>query len=212
MPTKLPSVTRRHFLTSAATAAGAVVIPVAAATPAADAVTPVTVPASRSAAQSVSSLVLNVNGQAHELSVEPRLTLLDALREHLGLLGTKKGCDRGQCGACTVLVRGRRINSCLTLALMHENDEIVTVEGLAAPDGTLHPMQQAFVKHDAFQCGFCTPGQLCSAVALVDEHRHGAQASQPLSDQDIRERMSGNLCRCGAYPNILDAVREVARG
>ena len=212
MPTKLPSVTRRHFLTSAATAAGAVVIPVAAATPAADTVTPVTVPASRSAAQNVSSLVLNVNGQAHELSVEPRLTLLDALREHLGLLGTKKGCDRGQCGACTVLVRGRRINSCLTLALMHQNDEIVTVEGLAAPDGTLHPMQQAFVKHDAFQCGFCTPGQLCSAVALVDEHRHGAQASQLLSDQDIRERMSGNLCRCGAYPNILDAVREVARG
>ena len=212
MSTKLPSVTRRHFLTSAATAAGAVVIPVAAATPAADTVTPVTVPASRSAAQNVSSLVLNVNGQAHELSVEPRLTLLDALREHLGLLGTKKGCDRGQCGACTVLVRGRRINSCLTLALMHQNDEIVTVEGLAAPDGTLHPMQQAFVKHDAFQCGFCTPGQLCSAVALVDEHRHGAQASQPLSDQDIRERMSGNLCRCGAYPNILDAVREVARG
>ena len=212
MPTKLPSVTRRHFLTSAATAAGAVVIPVAAATPAADAVTPASVPATRSAAESVSSLVLNVNGQAHELSVEPRLTLLDALREHLGLLGTKKGCDRGQCGACTVLVRGRRINSCLTLALMHQNEEIVTVEGLAAPDGTLHPMQQAFVKHDAFQCGFCTPGQLCSAVALVDEHRHGAQASQPLSDQDIRERMSGNLCRCGAYPNILDAVREVARG
>ena len=160
----------------------------------------------------MSSLVLNVNGQAHELSVEPRLTLLDALREHLGLLGTKKGCDRGQCGACTVLVRGRRINSCLTLALMHQNEEIVTVEGLAAPDGTLHPMQQAFVKHDAFQCGFCTPGQLCSAVALVDEHRHGLQASQPLSDLDIRERMSGNLCRCGAYPNILDAVREVARG
>ncbi len=155
---------------------------------------------------------MRVNGEIHELSVEPRLTLLDALREHLGLVGTKKGCDRGQCGACTVLINGRRINSCLTLAIMHPADEITTVEGLAAPDGTLHPLQQAFLRHDAFQCGFCTPGQLCSAVALVGEHRSSPESNRALGDGEIRERMSGNLCRCGAYPNIVDAVREVLRG
>jgi xanthine dehydrogenase YagT iron-sulfur-binding subunit len=145
----------------------------------------------------------------HELTLEPRVTLLDALREHLRLTGTKKGCDRGQCGACTVLVNGRRINSCLSLAVMHSNDDIVTVEGLAQASGALHPIQSAFLHHDAFQCGFCTPGQLCSAVALIDEHKASA-AQEPLSEAGIREGMSGNLCRCGAYPNIVAAIREVA--
>ncbi|MDB6083370.1 MAG: 2Fe-2S iron-sulfur cluster binding protein [Gammaproteobacteria bacterium] len=162
------------------------------------------------AAALASAITLRVNNRTHDLSVEPRLTLLDALREHLGLMGTKKGCDRGQCGACTVLVNGRRINSCLTLAVMHATDDIVTVEGLAAADGSLHPMQAAFMHFDAFQCGFCTPGQICSAVALIDEHKRGADGNVPLSDDEIRERMSGNLCRCGAYSNILAAIREVA--
>ena len=160
------------------------------------------------ASQSV-ALTLRVNRRSHELTVEPRLTLLDALREHLGRVGTKKGCDRGQCGACTVLVNGRRINSCLTLAIMHGNDDIVTVEGLPAPDGTLHPLQAAFMDHDAFQCGFCTPGQLCSAVGLIGEVDRAQESRAALGDEEIRERMSGNICRCGAYPNIVDAVREV---
>jgi xanthine dehydrogenase YagT iron-sulfur-binding subunit len=151
---------------------------------------------------------LKVNGRVHELSIEPRLTLLDALRDHLGFVGTKKGCDRGQCGACTVLVNGRRINSCLALAIMHVNDDIVTVEGLAAADGSLHALQTAFIEHDAFQCGFCTPGQLCSAAGLLNEQRL-EQGGGALSDDDIRERMSGNICRCGAYPNIVAAVRQV---
>ena len=154
-------------------------------------------------------VTLKVNHSLHELKLEPRVTLLDALREHLGLKGTKKGCDRGQCGACTVLVNGRRINSCLTLAVMHANDDIVTIEGLAKGDGALHPIQAAFLHHDAFQCGFCTPGQICSAVALLDEHRGSPDAAEPLSEQAIREGMSGNLCRCGAYPNIVAAIREV---
>ncbi len=154
-------------------------------------------------------VTLTVNGSTHELKLEPRVTLLDALREHLGLKGTKKGCDRGQCGACTVLVNGRRINSCLTLAIMHANDQIVTVEGLASRDGALHPMQSAFLQHDALQCGFCTPGQICSAVALLEEHRKGPDAGERLSEESIREGMSGNLCRCGAYPNIVAAIREV---
>jgi xanthine dehydrogenase YagT iron-sulfur-binding subunit len=206
---RLPgSVSRRDFLQTAATAAGAVALPLAA-----------VAGASASGASGIdaptvhpSAMTLRVNNQTHELSIEPRLTLLDALREHLGLVGTKKGCDRGQCGACTVLVNGRRINSCLSLAIMHASDDITTVEGLAAVDGTLHPMQSAFMHHDAFQCGFCTPGQLCSAVALIDEHRKGHGSKVPLSDDEIRERMSGNICRCGAYPNILAAVREVAHG
>jgi|ERR1700722_723434 len=202
-------VSRRGFLRSAAAAAGAATLPALADS---GAVPAPGVSASASAPfearSSAVRIVLRVNGQSHELSVEPRLTLLDALRDHLSLTGTKKGCDRGQCGACTVLVGGRRINSCLALAVMHVDDDIVTVEGLAAPDGALHPMQAAFIKHDAFQCGYCTPGQICSAVALVEEHRRAANGSV-LSDEDIRERMSGNLCRCGAYPNILAAVREV---
>jgi xanthine dehydrogenase YagT iron-sulfur-binding subunit len=160
---------------------------------------------------------LHINGQLHEFLIEPRVTLLDALREVAGLTGTKKGCDHGQCGACTVLVDGVRINSCLTLAIMHEGREITTVEGLAQ-EGQPHPVQQAFMDSDGLQCGYCTPGQVCSAVALLREAAEGqasaATAGQrpapgPLSDDEIRERMSGNLCRCGAYPNIVAAIRGV---
>ncbi len=159
---------------------------------------------------------LDVNGSVRTLSVDTRTTLLDALREHLRLTGSKKGCDHGQCGACTVLVDGMRIVSCLSLAVMHEGDEITTVEGLGEPD-KLHPMQAAFLEHDGFQCGYCTPGQICSAVGMLAEHRKGwpshvtpdvAAASIPLSDVEIRERMSGNLCRCAAYPNILAAIKD----
>ncbi len=145
---------------------------------------------------------LVVNGQAHALSLDPRTTLLDALRDHLGLTGAKKGCDAGACGACTVLVRGRRINSCLTLAIMNDGEPITTVEGLAE-GAALHPLQEAFLRHDAFQCGYCTPGQLCSAVALLEE----GMARTP---EQISEWMSGNLCRCGAYPNIVAAIAEIA--
>ena len=161
-----------------------------------------------------------VNGVTRELTVDPRVTLLDALREHLHLTGTKKGCDRGQCGACTVLVNGRRVNACLTLAVSLDGDRVTTVEGLARGD-TLHPVQQAFLEHDGFQCGYCTPGQICSAVALIDEARAGtisaatpdvrAPAVLPLSDEEVRERMSGNLCRCGAYVNIVAAVQAAAK-
>ena len=160
---------------------------------------------------------LDINGRRYDLQLEPRVTLLDALREVIGLSGTKKGCDRGQCGACTVLIDGKRVNSCLTLAVMHEDQDIVTIEGLAQGEA-LHPMQAAFIEQDAFQCGYCTPGQICSAVALLDELRAGAaSAATPdvrqqnigLSDEEIRERMSGNICRCGAYPNIVSAIRIV---
>jgi xanthine dehydrogenase YagT iron-sulfur-binding subunit len=162
---------------------------------------------------------LNINGKDHQLTLEPRVTLLDALRETVGLTGTKKGCDRGQCGACTVLVDGRRINSCLTLAIMHQGAKITTIEGLARGE-QLAPIQAAFIEHDAFQCGYCTPGQICSAVACLDEMRHGnASAVTPdvgeqvttFTDAEIRERMSGNLCRCGAYNNIVAAVRATAK-
>ena len=151
-------------------------------------------------------VTLNVNGRPYTLHLEARVTLLDALREYAGLTGTKKGCDRGQCGACTVLVNGRRINSCLALAAAHEGDEVVTVEGLAS-GGRPHPMQAAFVELDAFQCGYCTPGQICSAVGLLSE----ADAEDlELDEATIRERMSGNICRCGAYPNIVAAVKKVS--
>jgi xanthine dehydrogenase YagT iron-sulfur-binding subunit len=172
--------------------------------------------AAPAAAQRVS---FEVNGVTRELTVDPRVTLLDALREHLRLTGTKKGCDRGQCGACTVLVNGRRVNACLTLAVALDGDRVTTVEGLARGD-TLHPVQQAFLEHDGFQCGYCTPGQICSAVALIDEARAGTisaatpdvrmPAPLPLSDDEVRERMSGNLCRCGAYPAIERAVAKAA--
>jgi xanthine dehydrogenase YagT iron-sulfur-binding subunit len=145
---------------------------------------------------------LRINGSRREIDLVPETTLLDALREHARLTGTKKGCDRGQCGACTVLVNGRRTLSCLTLAIMHGEDDVTTIEGLAG-DGGLHPMQQAFVEHDAFQCGFCTSGQIMSAIALLAEGR-------PLDAAAIREGMSGNICRCGAYPNIVDAIASVA--
>ena len=158
-----------------------------------------------------------VNGEIHDLDVDNRVTLLDVLREHLHLTGTKKGCDHGQCGACTVLVAGRRINSCLTLAVMHEGEQITTIEGLGKP-GNLHPMQAAFVKHDGSQCGYCTPGQICSSVAVLEEikanipsHVTGDLTTQAqATPAEIRERMSGNICRCGAYSNIVDAITEVA--
>jgi xanthine dehydrogenase YagT iron-sulfur-binding subunit len=159
---------------------------------------------------------LTVNGREVHLQLDPRTTLLDALREHLHLTGTKKGCDHGQCGACTVIVEGRRINSCLTLAVMHDGDAITTIEGLGTPD-RLHPMQRAFIVHDGYQCGYCTPGQICSAVAVLDEIGAGipSHATADLdrvafSDAEVRERMSGNICRCAAYPNIVDAIRDVA--
>jgi len=159
---------------------------------------------------------LTVNGQRYELHLDPRVTLLDALREHLQLTGSKKGCDHGQCGACTVIVEGRRINSCLTLAVMHDGEKITTIEGIGSPDN-LHPMQAAFVKHDGYQCGYCTPGQICSAVAMLGELKSGipSHASTDLanprfSEAEVKERMSGNLCRCGAYSNIMDAIAEVA--
>ena len=165
-------------------------------------------------------LSLDVNGCDRTLKIDPRVTLLEALRDHLGLTGSKKGCDRGQCGACTVIADGRRINSCLTLAVMHEGENITTVEGLAS-NGVPSPLQRAFIEHDAFQCGYCTPGQLCSATALLNEFHNGTAStvtadvrSRPpqLSDDEIRERMSGNICRCGAYVNIVAAVRAVHDG
>jgi xanthine dehydrogenase YagT iron-sulfur-binding subunit len=157
---------------------------------------------------------LTVNGQAHDLALDPRTSLLDALRDHLGLAGTKKGCDHGQCGACTVLVNGVRLNACMSLAVAREGDSIVTIEGLAS-NGKLHPLQEAFVKHDGFQCGYCTPGQICSAVGMLDEIERGVPsavgdlATAPQANgAEIRERMSGNICRCSAYPNIVAAIMD----
>ncbi|WP_131113347.1 2Fe-2S iron-sulfur cluster-binding protein [Lichenihabitans psoromatis] len=160
---------------------------------------------------------LTVNGSDKALNLDTRTTLLDALREHLGLTGSKKGCDHGQCGACTVLVNGRRINSCLSLAAMHEDDKITTIEGFAKGD-VLHPLQAAFVHHDGFQCGYCTPGQICSAAGMLSEHKAGmpsvvtADLTQDpaLTDDEIRERMSGNICRCAAYPNIVAAIKDAS--
>jgi xanthine dehydrogenase YagT iron-sulfur-binding subunit len=162
-------------------------------------------------------VVLRVNRAEHRLTLDTRTTLLDALREHLRLTGSKKGCDHGQCGACTVMVEGRRVYSCLTLAVMHEGDEVTTIEGLGRP-GDLHPMQAAFVKHDGYQCGYCTPGQICASVAMLEEIKAGVPshatadltAAPQATPEEIRERMSGNICRCGAYSNIVDAIAEVA--
>jgi len=205
---------RRELLIAGALSASAAALPgasaaqVPAASKPADASTPAPV---------LSRVALRVNGQRHEKEVDTRTTLLDLLREHLQLTGTKKGCDQGQCGACTVIADGRRINSCLSLALMHEGSEIVTIEGLGRP-GQLHPLQAAFVKHDGYQCGYCTPGQICSATAMLDEVRQGIpshvtadlNARPLLSPMEMRERMSGNICRCGAYSNIIEAISEVA--
>jgi xanthine dehydrogenase YagT iron-sulfur-binding subunit len=202
---------RRGFMQSALLVAGATQLPPAHGAPAQ---TPAASPPAPAR-----PLTLNVNGVDHTLSLEPRVTLLDALRETLGMTGTKKGCDRGQCGACTVLVDGRRINACLTLAVMHQGAKITTIEGIAQ-DGELAPIQAAFIEHDAFQCGYCTPGQICSAVACMDEIRAGtASAVSPnvreqvvaFTNPEIRERMSGNLCRCGAYNNIVAAIHATAR-
>jgi xanthine dehydrogenase YagT iron-sulfur-binding subunit len=188
---------RRSFLQSALAVVGATHVSAATSAPPPAAPTPAAPP---------QPVRLNINGRDYSLALEPRVTLLDALREHIGLAGTKKGCDRGQCGACTVLVDGRRINSCLTLAVMHEGQRITTIEGLAQ-GATLSPLQQAFLEHDAFQCGYCTPGQICSATALLEEL---AADGAGFTDEEIRERMSGNICRCGAYPNIVAAIRQVA--
>lgn len=171
----------------------------------------------RDPATQIATTSLRVNGTSRTISADTRTTLLDALREHLKLTGTKKGCDHGQCGACTVLADGIRINSCLSLAVMHDGQEITTIEGLGTPE-KLHPMQAAFVKHDGYQCGYCTPGQICSAVAVLAEIRSGIPShvttdltAQPqATNLEMRERMSGNICRCGAYSNIMDAMSEVA--
>jgi xanthine dehydrogenase YagT iron-sulfur-binding subunit len=202
--------TRREFLiASAAGAAGMATFQ--------GSVNAQTAAKSNSLAPVISKVSLRVNGSAHELELDTRTTLLDALREHLHFTGTKKGCDQGQCGACTVLSGGRRINSCLTLAVMHDGDSITTIEGLGTPE-KMHPMQSAFVKCDGYQCGYCTPGQICSAVAVLDEIKAGIpshvtadlMAAPELSQAELRERMSGNICRCGAYSNIAEAITEVA--
>ncbi len=204
------NITRRGLLIVGALSASAAAVPGVAGAdappPAAPGLPPVT-----------SKVALTVNGKREALDLDTRTTLLDALREHLHLNGTKKGCDHGQCGACTVIVDGRRINSCLTLAVMHDGASVTTIEGIGTP-AQLHPMQAAFIKHDGFQCGYCTPGQICSAVAVLDEIRQGIpshvsadlNARPTMSGEEIRERMSGNICRCGAYSNIVDAITEVA--
>ncbi len=205
---EMPAIKRRDALIACAATAAAAQATAATQTASAPVAT------ARGAAPTPVSLT--VNGQQRKLELDTRTTLLDALREHLHLTGSKKGCDHGQCGACTVIVDGRRINSCLTLAVMHEGAQVTTIEGLGTPQ-QLHPMQAAFVKHDGFQCGYCTPGQICSAVAVLDEIKQGIPshvstdlAAQPLlSLMELRERMSGNLCRCGAYSNIVDAMAEV---
>lgn len=171
----------------------------------------------KAAALATMPVSLTVNGKRRDLTLDTRTTLLDALREHLKLTGTKKGCDHGQCGACTVIVNGERINSCLSLAVQHQGDEVATIEGLGTPD-RLHPMQAAFARHDGYQCGYCTPGQICSAVAVLDEIKRGvpSHVQADLSERpqptniEMRERMSGNICRCGAYSNIAEAMAEVA--
>ena len=202
-----PSVSRRTFVGVALAGGVATAIPQTA--------------LSHEAAASAVKCTLTINNESHDLNVDPRVTLLDLLREHLQLTGTKKGCDHGQCGACTVLANGRRINSCLSLAVTHDGDQITTIEGLEQ-NGNLHPMQAAFIEHDGFQCGYCTPGQICSAIALLTEAKAGLPSAVTedvtklgpvdLTDDEIRERMSGNICRCAAYPNILSAVRSVHQG
>jgi xanthine dehydrogenase YagT iron-sulfur-binding subunit len=190
--------TRRKFITQVAGTSAAIAIgPNFLSAASLDQVEPTN---AAGAARDLVNVHLKINGKDYALDVDPRVTLLDALRERLHLTGSKKGCDHGQCGACTVLVNGRRINSCLSLAVTHEGDEITTIEGLANGE-ELHPLQSAFIEHDGFQCGYCTPGQICSAVALLKENHAN-------TDDEIREWMSGNICRCGAYPNILAAIKQ----
>ena len=203
------TLSRRDVLIAGTATAAVATLPLEAA---AQAAAPMPAPGSVPSA----SVTLEVNGKAHTISLDTRTSLLDTLREHLHLTGTKKGCDHGQCGACTVLLDGVRINSCLTLAVMHSGAKVTTIEGLGTPRN-LHPMQAAFVKHDGYQCGYCTPGQICSAVGALDEMRRGVpshvsadlNARPLLSAEELRERMSGNICRCGTYSNIVDAITEV---
>ncbi|GAA0434735.1 MAG: aldehyde dehydrogenase iron-sulfur subunit PaoA [Massilia sp.] len=200
---------RRDVLIAGAVSASAVAMPGANAQTAANA------PAANPEPVKV-GVSFNVNGKDVTLELDTRTTLLDALREHLHLTGSKKGCDQGQCGACTIIMDGRRINSCLSLAIMHDGAKITTIEGLGTPD-KLHPMQAAFVKHDGYQCGYCTPGQICASVSVIEEIRAGMpshvtadlNAKPQMTVEEIRERMSGNICRCGAYSNIIDAIKEV---
>lgn len=207
---------RRRFLGQALTAMGTAITVPAVVKKAADAQDPPT----DTPPQGEMNLTLNVNGEARSLTIEPRVTLLDALRERLALTGSKKGCDHGQCGACTVLIDGQRVYSCLSLAVMQQGKQIVTIEGLAKGD-TLHPVQAAFIDNDGFQCGYCTPGQICASVALLDEVKQGCASAvtsdltrppqlAQLSDVEIKERLSGNLCRCSAYNGIVAAVQQVA--
>ncbi len=214
-PSESLSMSRRGLLIASAAAGAAAAAPAAS-----QAATPTPPPTMSSTASiPVAKVTFEVNGQARSLELDTRTTLLDTLRETLHLTGTKKGCDHGQCGACTVIVDGRRINSCLTLAVMHEGAKITTIEGLGTPQRP-HALQTAFVKHDGYQCGYCTPGQICSAVGMLDEIRRGvpshvsADLTVPplLSPDELRERMSGNICRCGAYSNIVDAITEVSGG
>lgn len=222
--TGTPRLSRRAFLGTTVAAGGITVLPVTPAvaqTPAAAGSAPMPAAAGKPGAPNA-PVTLTVNGKRHQLALDVRTSLLDALRETLHLTGTKKGCDHGQCGACTVLLNGRRINACLTLAVMHQQDEITTIEGLER-GGQLHPVQAAFIAHDGFQCGFCTPGQICSAVGMLREVADGVPSHasadlsgtrtvslQDLSEAEVRERMSGNLCRCSAYPNIVAAIRSAA--
>ncbi len=223
IPSAAPTVSRRSVVKTGAVVASGLATGVTsiaeAQTPAGAAATTPRAGPAVDAASSLLPVTLEINGQVTMLTVDTRTTLLDALRENLAMKGTKKGCDHGQCGACTVLIDGRRTNACLTLAVMHDGQKITTIEGLASGD-SLHPMQAAFLTHDGYQCGYCTPGQICSSVGMLNEIRGGAPSHVTadlrarridITDAEIRERMSGNLCRCGAYPNIVAAIRDVAR-
>jgi xanthine dehydrogenase YagT iron-sulfur-binding subunit len=209
--------TRRDLLIASAVTASASAVPSLAGAQTPKGATAAMPAATAAVPPVIGKVSMRINGKQQQLQVDTRTTLLDVLRENLQLTGTKKGCDHGQCGACTVLIDGRRINSCLTLAVMHEGASVTTIEGLGTPD-KLHAMQQAFIKHDGYQCGYCTPGQICSAVAVIDEikaglpsHVSGSLTEKPLfSAAELRERMSGNICRCGAYSNIIDAITDYA--
>ncbi|SFN40758.1 aldehyde dehydrogenase iron-sulfur subunit PaoA [Variovorax sp. OV329] len=213
------AITRRNLLAAGAASATAVAVPATVHAQSRPPATRTPSGGSGDGAIPMATVTLIVNGTRHRLELDNRTSLLDALREHLHLTGTKKGCDHGQCGACTVMLDGRRINSCLTLAVMHEGAAVTTIEGLGTPE-RMHPLQAAFVKYDGYQCGYCTPGQICSAVGMLDELRAGVPShvtadlnTRPLlSADELRERMSGNICRCGAYSNIVEAITDVAGG